>query len=214
MNQIKPQSNIDFSRCWRKAMKRLTCIFILTLLLLSFTSCVFEKYNRAEHVEKNGVHGCVYQGNFYYLCEVNLDFYESASDSFELVLVSWSWTLPPYREYLYSNTANNPEFLSSVNGVYVREDYQYKKDVFYIEGTDDCFVFESAFIRSDFNFDGQLNLEYEVLEQITILSNTHNCSLDLEIVLYEGKLYGNSDGSVVFELSDELIEIINKYDLL
>lgn len=192
-------------------MKKIACLLLTFLLVLPLTSCKLDKYNKAYPTNKNGLEGYIYKDIFYYKSDVDFVFYKFNWDSPENIVVSWNWSFP-HRIWIYSTSTENPLYIyiPQFDTLYIREDYQYKTDIFNIEETNISFVFEEAFICTDISFTNEYN-KIEKIANISIQSTTHSeFMLNMDIVVYDGELYANASGGMVLKLSDYFIEILNK----
>lgn len=144
----------------RKAIK-IVLITLAVMVGLFFTiglaTVIVERVNDNMHGELSWVKGpdgetsaLHYYGNDYYCVDEGLYTDIIKSD----VKIGWQYALPfPDFQY-YTDGSKNPLYILSASGtraraVYLRSDYDYRKQTSVIEGTDVEFVFEEVFVKAE-----------------------------------------------------------------
>lgn len=156
-----------------------------------------------------------YHGNDYCSTDVWLRTDLTEND----VQVGWSYGFPFSDFYYYTDGTENPLYILSGNGdktgstrnVYIRNDYDFKKQTFIIEGTDIEFVFEEAFIKTETD----VSPEDYLLGVDVIFSLKDEPRLKIYQDLYQSgdNWYFIKDGECWF-LSDELIYLLKDKSIL
>lgn len=204
--------------------KSIVLIWIF-LLILSLSSCGLDyrysldenKHNKIEVVmEDEDVTSLIYQDTGYYFVgstnffsvmtyETEDGYYLSFEDD---TLLSWNgnryiWYIDEY----YSYTVDMPLFIynSRLNWVYFREDYDYKSDIFVIEGADSEIVWNSIFDSADEDID------FTPQKNVSIYSKQcPRIKTSLELSLVDGQWFMRcSDSKETWIPSDEFLKILS-----
>lgn len=202
------------------AKKGLLLLVILSLLF-TMASCgldyryqldeskhnVFEVYWEDEDTNSTYF---VYQGEKYVHTEESdvLNVYTDEYPFSDDILICWNghryiWYIDEY----YSNTDNNPLFIynSRLNWVYFRENYDYKSDIFVVEGTDLEIVWNDIFDSTveNVNFISQNNVSIYSKQCPRIKTS-------LELSLVDGQWFIRcSDSKEIWIPSNEFLEILS-----
>lgn len=166
--------------------------------------------------DNEGSYYLKYNGQCYYIdkqqmFQVRERMYEIPKED---VLIGW-YTVPYgiwYLDEYYSYTADNPVFiyLSRINELYIRSDYDYKTDVFVIDKTEHYFAFSDMLTLSNaISYDAQSHYPKET--NIILYSQQHpRLKLHLRIFCVDNVWYagGNTD-SILFEVTDELLSLLD-----
>lgn len=130
------------------------------------------------------------------------------------VLVGWD-SLPLgiwYLDMYYSYTSDDPMFIyiSRYDETYIRNDYHYETDTFVIQDTDQQFVFSDMFTLSD-AFTHQIYMHYK--DEMDLILYSDMCprlQIPLRLFCADDVWFAASDcGSALFEVSNELLDILN-----
>lgn len=132
-------------------MKKLVAIMLLCILSLSFVSCR-EYYENVSYHDEN--ENClVYRDNEYYVSPVFVG--KNKTTAYEDdIKVGWRYSFPFGTDF-YSDTAEDPIYIYGIGvdtNLYLKEGYDYRSEIFVIEGTSDPFVFSEAFIGPSFEY--------------------------------------------------------------
>ena len=170
-------------------------------------------HNVVEYVDENTVK---YQGNTYYLAPMIFiqDGETTVQEDRDYEYIGWSGPRFFYIDTFYGDSKDSPSILySSRRNTYFRQDYDYKTDMFRIEGTEDYICFsENLIALSDIpSTDGA----YASKEYVVLSSSTHP-SLDIRLGIFEdeGIWYAYSMNFVYFELSENFVEILIKNQII
>ena len=208
--------------------RRITVLLLIIATLLTLSSCSqrwFDMHNKYpdlfERVEiisdEEGGYHVEYDGTRYDVDTSGLFMVRENLNEIpeEDVLVSW-YCFPFFISYLdlyYSYTADDPIFIymSRINKVYLREDYDYLTDTFSIEGTDHQFVFSDMLTPSSaFSYSVANSYPYEIY--ITLYSATcPRLQVSMRIFCLSGTWFagGVQSNKALFEVSDEFLELLN-----
>lgn len=148
--------------------------------------------------DKEGEYTATYQGTKYY--QENL--YLGVGLEPDRVLLGWNGWRFGYVDEYYSDTTENPLFLyeSRLRNFFLREDYDYHEDTFFIDGTDISFRFSDAF--EDVNLYAKRKGTKLLLRSET---NSH-ISLELNIITDDGRWYAvTALEGFIMTMSDEFI---------
>ena len=194
--------------------------FLLLFATLFLSACTrYENVKPGE--DENGFY-CLYQENRYY--QVPWDFFVrcglNESDSYPEQTHSQigSFYSFPFSSFYFSYTTESPLYIYTSNktgylknNIYFREDYNYKTDIFKIEGTEDVICFGEDLI--EFSRTGSIDKRKEY---IRLFSSTHpSLYFGLGIVLDNGVWYAEAnDLSLTFVLSENFIEILVRNQII
>ena len=217
--------------------KRLASVLIVLILTLSLSSCSKEAtniflnevtlgvwdrilldektHNVVEYVDENTVK---YQGNTYYLAPMIFipDGETTVQEDRGYEYIGWSGPRFFYIDTFYGDSKDSPSILYNIRlkYTYFRQDYDYKTDMFKIEGTEDYICLSENLIAvSDIHStDG---FYYTSNEYVVLSSSTHP-SLDIRLYIFEneGIWYAYSMDFVYFELSENFVEILIKNQII
>ena len=172
-------------------------------------------HNVVEYVDLNTAK---YQGNTYYLAP--MIFIQDSSTTVQedrgYEYIGWSGPRFFYIDTFYGDSKDSPSILynTRLRYTYFRQDYDYKTDMFKIEGTEDYICFsENLIAHSDIqSTDG---FYYTSKEYVVLSSSTHP-SLDIRLGIFEdeGIWYAYSMDFVYFELSENFVEILIKNQII
>ena len=165
------------------------------------------KYNEDDTIE--------YQGNTYY--RAPMMFINDNSNTVEkergYEYIGWCGPRFFYIDTYYGDTKDAPNILYSTTRyhTYFREDYNYKTDIFKIEGTEDVICFGEDLI--EFSRTGSIDKRKEY---IRLFSSTHpSLYFGLGIVLDNGVWYAQAcDLTLSFVLSENFIEILVRNQII
>lgn len=165
------------------------------------------KYNEDDTIE--------YQGNTYY--RAPMMFINDNSNTVEkergYEYIGWNGPRFFYIDVYYGDSKDTPNILynTRLRYTYFREDYNYKTDIFKIEGTEDVICFGEDLI--EFSRTGSIDKRKEY---IRLFSSTHpSLYFGLGIVLDNGVWYAEAnDLSLTFVLSKNFIEILVKNQII
>lgn len=194
-------------------IKRSFLVLVLVMLVL-FSSCGEAPYPK----ELEGIikthsteswHDLEYSGQRY-ICKKQLFTAkgEFSQEPYEGdVLISWNRGLKSYALY-YSETDESPLFIYDNHYIYLREDYDYTSDTFFLSGTDESFVFSEYFNEIELGPSGQ---DYKHLNVSFISKTNPRLEMRISIFCVAGSWYASEaiDWSV-FTVSDEFIEFMKQ----
>lgn len=164
------------------------------------------KYNEDDSIE--------YQGNTYY--RAPMIFIQDNSNTVQekrgYEYIGWCGLRFFYIDTFYGDSKDAPNILysTSLQYTYFREDYNYKTDIFKIDGTEDVICFGKDLIESSRRPSNDWGGEY-----ILLSSSTHP-SLDIQLAIFfdNGIWYARSMDFVYFELSENFVEILVKNQII
>lgn len=211
-------------------MKRVLVLILATFVLFILSSCGLdyrfslddELHNQIEYVSEDEASAhIIYQGGKYlHVGSTNLfsvdtykvedNYYKSYDDD---ILLSWNgsryvWYIDEY----YSDTAEKPLFIYNerVHDVFFHEDYDYLKDTFVIENTDDEIVYEKIFDtkQDSFNFTNPV--------RVSMTSKLHSrIKTYVEIEFSNNQWYLTlPDSNDVWIASDEFINLLLENEII
>ena len=165
------------------------------------------KYNEDDTIE--------YQGNTYYpapMMFINVNSY-TVEEEMGYEYIGWNGPRFFYIDVYYGDSKDAPNILynTRLRDTYFREDYNYKTDIFKIEGTEDVICFGEDLI--EFSRTGSIDKRKEY---IRLFSSTHpSLYFGLGIVLDNGVWYAEAnDLSLTFVLSENFIEILVRNQII
>lgn len=202
-------------------MAKKGCIIILIILVLvTFTSCGLEyRYSLDESInnqvqlifeETNSKpEYVVYQGNKYKFVE-KPSFIKVDVEN-EDVLVSWNGNrYVGYVDLYYSDTLDNPLFIYYKTWLFLREDYNFIKDTFLIDGINAKIVLEDVFKSKSKSFD--------FVNPVEVVLYSEQCprvKIYLNLVCIEKQWYLSFQYSQdVWTASDEFIEMLSENGII
>ncbi len=212
--------------------KIITIILVFIILTLSLSACSKDEINSIlnegtlglwdRFLFKEETHNLIefvddetieYQGSKYYLAPMTFirDSEKSIKEERGYEYICWTGPRFFYIDTYYGDFKDSPNILyeARLGYTYFREDYDYKRDMFKIEGTEDVICFGEDLIETD---DKDINYS---TEYICLLSSTHT-SLDIEIGVFfdNGVWCAYTMDFVYFELSENFVEILMKNKII
>lgn len=189
--------------------KRLVSLFLTVVLCFSATSCAFVEWiERDMHGEMSLYEGGVIYKGQKYISTNSIFNIELETDDVKL---GWVYNFPfNGTARYYSYTAENPLYIfccttgDYASKVYLREDFDYEKESFVLEGTETEIKLAEAFVKSEHE------LEANLLDKCQIslyLKDEPRLKADIYCHWSEGKWFFRSGGEC-YVLSDELAEIL------
>ena len=169
-------------------------------------------HNLIEYVDDETIE---YQGSKYYLAPMTFiqDSAKSVEEERGYEYICWTGPRFFYINTYYGDSKDSPNILYEVRSgyTYFKEDYDYKMDVFKIEGTDDVICFGENLIKTDYN-----NFDYAYNSEKVCLSSSTHTSLDIKLGIFfdNGVWYAHSSDFVYFELSENFVEILMKDQII
>ena len=212
--------------------KIITTILVFIILMLSLTACSTEKTNGVLNEVTLGLwdrflldektHNIIefvddetikYQGSKYYLAPMTFiqDSAKSVEEERGYEYICWTGPRFFYINTYYGDSKDSPIILyeTRLGYTYFREDYDYKTDMFKIEGTENVICFGEDLIETDYK-----DMNYSA-KDISLSSSTHT-SLDIKLGIFfdNGVWYAYTMDLVYFELSENFIEILIKNQII
>ena len=221
-----------------KLVNKVTAIILtIFILTLSLSSCSKEEthsflnevtlgvwdrilldektHNVVEYVDENTAK---YQGNTYYLAPMIFiqDNSTTVQEDRGYEYIGWSGPRFFYIDTFYGDSKDSPSILynTRLRYTYFRQDYDYKTDMFKIEGTEDYICFsENLIALSDIP---PTDWFYYISNKDVVLSSSTHPSLDIRLGIFEdeGIWYAYSMDFVYFELSENFVEILIKNQII
>lgn len=203
--------------------KKLLVLVIILLLIFSLVGCNDLGLGNAlaldekEHlflncVNTNGIEYATYQNNTYYSSNLGFLFdgnwTPQAKGDYEYVYIGWTGSRFGYHSLIYGNSLNTPIFLysSRTGKIYLREDYDYRSDVFLIEKTEETLNFRDDILDTDYCNTNLFNRESK---EIILSSVTHpSLWVKLFVVKDEDKWYAITSTMLPFELSNRTVTVL------
>lgn len=194
--------------------KRIVVVMCIVLLLSACGGTDLkwpkELYNKVEFVSvENEQHYVIYQNAKYYLDDNGFFQVTESHDAIDENDVRLGWNGKMYKNDYYSNTQEQPIFIYNLRlqEVYFREGYNYRSDLFIIEGTDSKICFSDAIVGIDSYFDSLVSGENEM--NITLRSETNpRVCAPLELFSHEGIWYVRTHYIRSFRISNEFITLL------
>ena len=217
--------------------KIISAVLIVSILILSLSACSKEEtnsflseitlglwdrlildektHNVVEYVDLNTAK---YQGNTYYLAPMIFiqDNSTTVQEDRGYEYIGWSGPRFFYIDTFYGDSKDSPSILynTRLRYTYFRQDYDYKTDMFKIEGTEDYICFsENLIALSDIP---PTDWFYYISNEDVVLSSSTHPSLDIRLGIFEdeGIWYAYSMDFVYFELSENFVEILIKNQII
>ncbi len=164
------------------------------------------KYNEDDTIE--------YQGNTYY--RAPMIFIQDNSNTVEekrgYEYIGWCGPRFFYNDVYYGDSKDAPNILysTSLHYTYFREDYNYKTDIFKLEGTEDVICFGEDLMETSLE-----PSNWWAGEPILLSSSTHpSLDIHLYIIFENGIWYAQSSDLVYFEVSENFVEILVKNQII
>ena len=164
-------------------------------------------------VKRNEDDTIEYKGNTYYRAPMRFinDSSYTVEEERGYECIGWNGPRFFYIDAYYGDTKDAPNILYSTTRyhTYFREDYNYKTDIFKIEGTEDVICFGEDLMETS------RKPEKKWGEEIRLVSSAHP-SLDiyLDIIIENGIWYAQSSDLVYFEVSENFVEILVKNQII
>ena len=171
-----------------------------------------ELHNVVSYVDVETV---TYQGNTYYAAPMIFiqDNYTTVQEERGYAYIGWSGPRFFYISVFCGDSKDAPTILyeTGLNCTYFREDYDYTADEFKIKGTEDVICFGEALTETSDEPEDFLSGK----RRMVLTSSTHE-SLDIElsILFYDGRWLACSSDFVYFEMSESLVEILVKNEII
>ena len=203
--------------------KRIILTILALVLCFLFVSCSKEKpildqslHEKITISKSNGKDEyIVYQDTIYYLDKYDLFYLGTHSSPNESknedILLSWNGSRFAYTQTFYSDTTESPLFIYEKQfcKVYLREDYDFKSDIFVIAGTNSKIVFSDAITE---NAILEVFPNYDV--PITIYSEQcPRLRFDTDVFFYEGNWYV-TNGVDAFAITDKFVDLLIQNDII
>ena len=213
-----------------KFFHKITALILTVLILtLSLSACSKERTNdflneitlglwerilleeKTHNIVKYGENDTLqYQGNTYYRAPII--FINDSSNRRGYEYIGWNGPRFSYNDTFYGDSKDAPNILynSRLPITYFREDYNYKTDLFKLEGTEDVICFGEDLMETSRKPENEYGGE-----DIFLVSSTHP-SLDIhfDIIIENGIWYAQSDDFVYFEVSENFAEILIKNQII
>ena len=164
------------------------------------------KYNEDDTIE--------YQGNTYYRAPMRFigDNSNTVEEKRGYEYIGWCGPRFFYIDTFYGDSKDAPNILynTRLEYTYFRKDYNYKTDIFKLEGTKDVICFDEDLMETSRRPANEWGGD-----PIRLLASTHP-SLDIQrdIIFQNGIWYAQSSDLVYFELSENFIEILVKNQII
>jgi hypothetical protein len=159
----------------------------------------------------------IYQDTKYYCDEMYLFSLHGGSGSYVEGDVWLSWNGPRffYKNFYYSDTAENPVFIYEIrcDDIFFREDYDYKSDTFVIEGTDKKFVFSDAITEQEVEYD-LFKTYYEQKDFVIYSEKYPRIRTELTLFFESGEWCVIGTGYFGFAITDEFAEILTEEGII
>jgi len=186
-------------------MKRIIAFCITCIFLCLFSSCT--TYENTTFIENDSEKYLLYQDKKYYETSVFTVTEEYGTKNENDIELGWYYSFP-FSTQFYSENLESPVFiytLGSYTSVYLRQDYEYRTDVFVIEETDIEIVWEDIFSsqKNDFRFLNSIT--------VNLYSKQHpRIKTSLEIACIHGQWYVRIPSSQEILIpSDEFMKILS-----
>ena len=156
-----------------------------------------------------------YQGNTYYAAPMSFirDNATTRQEKWGYAYIGWSGPRFFYIDVFYGDAKDAPVILyeTTQRCTYLREDYDYTADEFRIQGTEDVICFGEVLTEASNGPDGFLREK----QNMVLTSSTHeSLNIELGIHFYDGRWFASSSDFVYFEMSDSLVEILVKNQMI
>ena len=171
-----------------------------------------ETHNLIEFIDNETIE---YQESKYYLAPMSFicDSENSVKEERGYEYICWAGPRFFYIDTYYGDSKDSPIILyeTRLGYTYFREDYDYKTDMFKIEGTENVICFGENLIETDYN-----NFDYAYNSEKVCLSSSTHTSLDIKLGIFfdNGVWYAHSMDFVYFELSENFVEILMKNQII
>ena len=159
--------------------------------------------------------GIEYQGTTYYLPQVS--FLKASGGeleaSGEYEYIGWSGDRIFHFEY-YGDSAQTPTFIYNpdLHETYLREDYDYRTDIFVVEETDIVISFDDDLLDTDY---ADTNLFGRERTFVSISSvSCPPLKATLSIINDGGVWYAVSNDKIAFELSERLVDVLLEKEII
>ena len=171
-----------------------------------------ELHNVVSYVDAETV---TYQGNTYYAAPMIFiqDNDTTVQEKRGYEYIGWSGPRFFYIDVFYGDSKDAPVILyeTTQRCTYLREDYDYTADEFKIKGTEDVIRFGEALTETSDGPDDYLSGK----RSMVLISSTHeSLDIELDIHFYDGRWFASSSDFVYFEMSESLVEILVKNQMI
>lgn len=136
----------------------------------------------------------------------------------DYTVVGWKFNFPITDiATFFSDTVDNPDFIYTVftsQDVWTKEDYDYKKDTFIIEGTNIGITFSDAFGKESFEL--YWNSVYNPIIEFDWYSEKHPILITTVEVFIKNNIYYMTclNSFKAYEISDEFLAILQDNDII
>ena len=173
---------------------------------------------RASLDEKTKIHwvsgeAIEYQGTTYYIFTPSTQWGDRGDQYMDFendVLIGWGGMRYGYLDLFYADTEENPLFIYErrLDWLFFREGYDYETDLYCVEGTEDFISYSEALTVTNRSF--QRDRDYYTYTVVKLVCKSHTrMELELDVINASGVWYGvHKAPNMVFELSDELMEVL------
>lgn len=170
-----------------------------------------EEHNIIEYNEDDTLQ---YQGNTYYPAPMHFigDNSNTVQEKRGYKYIGWCGPRFFYIDTYYGDSKDTPNILynTRLRITYFREDYNYKTDIFKLEGTEDVICWGEDLLETSLKpsnwWEG---------EDILLSSSTHpSLDIHLDILFDNGVWYAQSSDLVYFELSENFVEILARNQII
>ncbi len=164
------------------------------------------KYNEDDTIE--------YQGNTYYRAPMIFiqDYSNTIEEKRGYEYIGWCGPRFFYIDTYYGDSKDAPNILynTRLQYTYFREDYNYKADIFKLEGAEDVICFGEDLMETSRRPANEWGGEH-----ILLSSSTHpSLDIHLDIIFDNGIWYAQSSDFVYFEVSENFVEILVKNQII
>lgn len=199
--------------------KRIIAISLLIIVIMSFSSCNHVHYMVAgmfdldtdiyrnvdyRYDEEQEVYYLEYQNEKYYSCE-KYGMFHIDIDKEDWHDLGWYYCFPfNIAQYYYSYTTESPDYIfpPQEEVFFFKETFDYKKEIFIVEGTTIAFEFSEIFTQNTIQAEGS----HSKYKEIRLRSQKHNSLyINAEIWIKDEIYYvfiHNMDFNYAYQLSD------------
>ncbi len=150
-------------------MKKIILTVLLCMNMCFLSSCTY--YENVNFIERDTEQCLLYQGSTYYASDIFMD-YVTPNDQDIKLGKFYSF---PFTTYFYSETCESPVYIYSIGGdtgVYLKEDFDYKSEVFVIKGMSERIVFSEALAKQYLEYNPLKELDSTTIE-LAMYSENH-----------------------------------------
>ena len=209
--------------------KRVLIVFLSILTMMSCSACgdIIDRYHATplEYEKKvvaiefeDGTHCMEYMNAKYYpddLLELKNGYrLTTEEDHYGYVFLSWNGSRWAYINTYYSTQAENPLFIyeATSTDLYLREDFDYRSELFVVDGTDAEIAFSEAFpsVSDEWAPGGRLSDTNLVMCSKTV----PQLQVNLRLLLKDGVWCGVGYNDRIFTFSEELTAILVENEII